>query len=253
MPIGFRTKARRYFKRQWKRGKKWALNRYYPGGKLKAKRIAKDVAWLKSIVNVEKKYLQFDYTADWARTTTGGTSGHVIQPLITLSQGTTAGTRNGNRVKMTSLQYSMFVTPQANTTMAHNYEILILMHKGDVPDSSLTTGTGGTLVSNFLDQDNGGFYTSRSLREIEHFNDWIVLRRIRRTLKHDESSTAGTQGHEHKGYVKLGHHLSFEGATTSPIRNQLYFLFLSNTGTTAAGTTTGLNAVCVYRIHYVDN
>lgn len=252
--MAWRKRFRSYIGKQFRRGKRFIKRRYTTKrGGLRVGRIARDVSYLKSIVNVEKKYVQFDSTTDWARTTTGGTSGHVITPLLTLSQGTTAGTRNGNRVKMTSLQYSIFVTPQTNTTMAHNYEILFLMHKGDTPDSALTTGTGGTLVNNFIDQDNGGFYTSRSLREIEHFNDWIVLKRYRRTLRADESSTSGTQGHELKGYIKLNHHLGFEGATTTPIRNQLYMLFLSNTGTTAAGTTTGLNAVTVYRIHYVDN
>lgn len=252
--MAWQSSFRTYARKQWTRGKRFARRRYTTKrGSLKVGQIAKDVTMLKNLINTEKKYVQFDYTADFARTTTGGASGHVIQPLLTLSQGNTAGTRNGNRVKMTCLQYSIFVTPQTNTTMAHNYEIYFLMHKGDTPDSALTTGTSGTLVTTFLDPDNGSYYTSRSLREIEHFNDWVVLKRIRRTLTADESSTTGTQGLEHKGYIKLNHHLMFEGATTSPIRNQLYILLVSNTGTTAVGTITGLNAVTVYRLHYIDN
>jgi len=247
----FRTKARKYVRRQFRRGKRWAKARYMPRGKLNVGRIVKDVNFLKSIVNAEKKYVAFTETFDFGLST-GASSGHYVQSLVSLSQGTTVSTRNGNSVKGTSLQYSIQVSPQASTTTAGiPYMIFILQKPGALWDDVYTTGTTGTLANLFLSNDYSGYKSHRSLREIEHFRDWRILRCIRGYMRADESSTAGSSNHIHKGGVKLYRHFKFDGANTPCQENQLYYLFVAGAGSVSSNTA--LTAYVQYRLHFIDN
>lgn len=248
----FRNRARRYIKRQYRRGKKWLKNRYYPGGKLKVRRIAKDVAFLKNLVNVEKKYVTFTVGDSFGQANNLAKA-HYITPLISLAQGTTASTRNGNSVRATSLQWTLRMRGQTNLSSDNNWIMYIVMHKNSLPEDSYTTGSGGTLANLFLQDDYWALLSTHSFRNVEHFRDWIVLRRVRGSVKADASSTAGNYDHSINGYVKLHKHMRFDGANTTCIENQLYAIFVAANGDIQAGALTGLTFNLQYRFHYIDN
>lgn len=214
--------------------------------------LIRNVAMLKSLVNAEKKYVAFTETFNFG-SNNGGVDGHYVQSLISLSQGTTVATRNGNSVKGTSLQYGFNLTPQANSTVRNDYCIYILMKPGNLLDDVYTTGTGGTIATLFVDPDYNSLRTPRSLRNVEHFRDWIILKKIKGYIDADESSTAGSDVRIHQGAVKLYKHFKFNGANTPCIENQLYYLFMANQGNMAAGTLTGITCNAQYRFHFIDN
>lgn len=236
-------KIGRFVKRGWSAYKK---NRGTIG------QLVRDVAMVKSMVNAEKKYVAFTESFNFGSLYNAG-SGHWVQSLISLSQGTTAATRTGNSVKATSLQYALQIAPMTNTTNRIEYTIFILLHPGALPDDVYTTGQGGTLANTFLDTDYGGVSrTNRSLRNVENFRNWIVLKRINGKVDNDESSTAGSEIKHHTGAVKLWQHMKFNGANTPCIQNQIYYLFVANNGD--AGTAlTGLTVYSQYRFHFIDN
>lgn len=250
----WRSTARRYIKRQWRRGKKWAKKRYVkPSGRLNVRRIAKDVQLLKSIVNAEKKYCMYETNFSCGATDSGTLSGygHYISPLVSLSQGTTVSTRNGNSVKGTSIQYAFDFLPQANCNQQLDFTVLFLLHPGALPENSYTTGSGGTLASLFLTPDYMTWYTTRSLRNVEHYKDWIILKALRCHVRADESNTSGDRTFYRKGAIKLFKHLKFDGAGASPVENQMYVLVIANTGDINGAS--GMTVKMQYRYHYIDN
>lgn len=241
-----RLTAARKIGRFVKRG--WGL---YKRNRSTVASLAKDVMMLRSLVNAEKKYIAFTESFNFG-SNYNGTDGHYVQSLLSLAQGTTAATRTGNSVKGSSLQYSFNITPQANTTQRTDYQIYILMHPGVIFDDVYTTGVGGTLGTLFLDTDYNSLRTTRSLRNVEHFKDWIILKKIRGFLHADESSTAGNDARMHTGAVKLYKHHKFNGANTPCIENQLYYLFVSNAGNSGTAAS-GLTCTSQYRFHFIDN
>lgn len=217
-------------------------------------RLARDVAIMKSLVNAEKKYVSFIESFNFGQSyNAAGVSGHFVQSLISLAQGSTASTRTGNSIKPTSLQYVFRVRPQTNTVSAVQYGIYILLHKNNLVDDNYTTGTTGTIASQFLDTDySTNLYTNRSLRIPERFKEWVVLKYIKGYMKPDSSSTGGSDDYSHKGVIKLWNHMKFNGSNTPCIENQLYYLFVAGSGDCGTAAT-GLAVNSLYRLHYLDN
>lgn len=86
------------------RGKRRVQN-YYRG----ARQLAKDVMILKSLVNVEKKFIDTATSGTTLQTNTTGT----VVPINTCSQGTSLTTRTGGSIKMAYVFVEGFVTLNA--------------------------------------------------------------------------------------------------------------------------------------------
>lgn len=97
--MSFYKKARRYRIRTQKRVFGAIKNRYAPSGRLNVRRIAKDVAYVKSVLNVERKYLDVTSTGF---NTLGGAAWTVIR-LNGVPPGSTLNQRDGNQIRMKTL------------------------------------------------------------------------------------------------------------------------------------------------------
>lgn len=247
----FSRSSRRYARKAVKGFKTFTRKRYGTWTNPHLRNIVSDVRLLKSLINVEKKHISYTFNSGFAQYNTLPTLGHLITPLLSLSQGSTVATRTGNSVKGTSIQFNFRIVSNASQTASIQYSIIIVKKIGSIYNDAFTTGTGGTMLENFLTLDYNNTYSTRSLRNVERFRDWIVYKRINGMFKADESSTSGTPERSHDFYIKMRDHLKFDNATAEPIENQFYCILVASNGDVNANT--GLHAYCQYRFHYIDN
>jgi len=220
--MAFIQKARRAYKKS-------GLKKTYRKVRTMAKKrysnrsnIAKDVAMLKALVNVEKK--RFDVTVGTPQTfaqrnaTNDGFHARIISP--TPAQGLTGSTRNGNSIKLVSGCLDFAIYQQGNTINNLKIKLWIVCR----PENA-----GGYNAQNTADQllEPNKFSTFRdfySNRDPEFFSEFRVIKTMTMELKQDSLSGA-TQYIQKKVPLKFNHHLKYNSdGSVQTTKNEFYLI-----------------------------
>ena len=253
---------RKFAKRQFRRGRR-ALRRRYVNkrGNLRVGRISRDVARLKMLVNVEKKdHSGSESAINFALSDSLQTLGRgdALYKLSGPVQGTTATTRVGNSIRISSINMALRIQGQASLTDVRNYCIYFLQYAG-VPDPAKdsTAGTAdydNTLILDFLEYNSDGRLNEMCFRTKETFRNWRILKVIKGRLGAQMYSSGGEDFRTYNFFLKPFkgmEHLKFDDNDSDPLQNPIY-MFLTSTGGDT-NSNTGLRTEFDYRINYIDN
>jgi len=246
--MAFLKKARRTYRKSglqktYRKVRNMAKKRYS-----NRSNIAKDVAMLKSLVNVEKKRKDFTKTIQLFAQRNGSNDGfhhEDITPVI--PQGITGATRTGNSVKLTSGCLDIQIAQQGNNINDMKIK-LWLVCRPDNAGGYASNVTGNQLLevnpfSTFRD-----FYSNR---DPEYFGEFRVIKTATMTLKADSIST-GTSYIQKKFPLKFNHHLKYnQDGSTATTKNAMYLIVTASEGDVA--NATGCTIVYNMRWYYTDN
>jgi len=217
----------------------------------KRSNIAKDVAMLKHLVNIEKK--RSDITViiaqpfGRANASADGAYHAIISP--TIPQGITNSERTGNSVKLVSGCLDVSISQQVNAVNNNKIKLMIVCR----PENA-----GGYSAANTLNQMfEVNPFTSRrdfySNRDPEYFSEFKVIKSITMDLKQD-SVASGTTFIQKKIPLRLNHHLKYNtDGSTIPTKNQFYLIVLASDGEMASPSLTGAQIQYNMRWYYTDN
>lgn len=290
----------RYSKSARSRGKKldayamkMARRRYmYKGTYIpKIGQIAKDVAFLKSGMNTEKKYFSqavapttfalsrwVDGQPDFIR------RGDQVCALQCPPKGGAFDERIGNSIKLTSIEMKIDLKPANASAFKTDtkYHIFVLQYVGEpaynvnggVDSTRPTTDTprsDSEIATKFFDVNlttNAGLIDGKNFREREFYKNFRILKVINGTLRAPNQFEDGTEAvpvqiHQPKRHFwvkpssKLAHWKMEDSATANqtPLINNIYLLYTAEQGIQAEDLdeSTAIIANCQYRINYVDN
>lgn len=216
--------------------------RLYRRGKKVAKTVAKvarKVAFISSLMNVEKKYIDTDVA-----TQTFGANDGWVQAITAPAHGDATGQRNGNSIKLYSYQIAGRITQQTSVQNAIRGKIYLVAYEQtpDVPT-----------IGEFLETDGAGNYSNLSLRNPNKMGDFKVLA-SKRFFCPQRAVTGLETDCNFSMFGKFRNlHQRFTGSAASTITsNQLYMIFVIDDGTTAASTGAYIKGMKA-RVNYIDN
>lgn len=236
--------------------------------------LARDVALLKTMVNVEKKRCEATVLTSQALGQCYGNSDTGWQCVelfntthINITQGVTAETRNGASVKLTGMNIRLQFYHQSATTSPTVVKMYVVREIGQ-PLSSLSGDVvaGSTGFEQFLIADQLTGYTDfNSLRNPDYMRQFKIV--CTRNIKVQCDQLTGQQIVKNLQLnLKLNSHLRYAGDTTLVVEGQYFIALLPDNGncsTTQAQTTssnisnsavsTGLICNLDVKAWYVDN
>lgn len=211
--------------------------------------LSRDVKYLKSVLNPEKKRFQLNYTDNNLGQCIGNTSGfghYDITPIP--AQGTTSVTRNGNSIRVSTsyIKYQFQAQSITNGTPIR-YRLMVVK----------CLGTPITPSQNIVTQmyQNNSFITGGSIidynsdRREDTFKQFVVLRSKNIYLRANQhngqtSIVTGSMGIKYKS-----HHVKFTAdGSTAYSDGQLAIIILADNGnasTVSASTLTGTSSTAV--------
>lgn len=203
--------------------------------------LAKKVGTIMSLINVEKKHVDTNYnTAENIEVTSG-----MVKALTATAHGDANNQRQGNSIKLYSYQINGRIRQLASTNSAAYVKIWLVAFDA--------ASEGTPTISEFLDADSNGNYSSMSLRNPDRMGDFKVLSQKRIKIPQRTVSTERTDA-IFSMYGKFkGLHQRYTGSTAaSLVTNALYLIWVTDDGTTASTNAVEL-ANYQARINYVDN
>lgn len=247
-----------YIKKQVRRVKKAVKGRYFSGSgysKPKINQMGKDIMYLKSVLNPEKKVFQQFGTNVGLGQVNGNANGYYALDITPIpAQGTTSVTRNGNSIKLHSLFMRFQFQQQANTANQVKVRIYIVLIKG-TPNTSVGAFPAGIMLDpNPFVTGGGSIYDYHSSTNPDYFGTWKIIRKKDITVKND--SVSGNNmitdfGLPIKYFRGKGHHIRYAQDGSQQIADgQLLMVVLADNGnvsgttpSTLAGITTGSTAI----------
>lgn len=248
------------------RVRKVVKKRYFKGKGLfnpKLNTMARDIARLKSLVNVEKKSLESN-VIPYATSPIGQVNltqaGLFIDDITPLPiQGIGHSQRNGNEIKLVSMCIKGQIRQQVNCTHNGKIKIYIILPQG--PQIAMTAITNGQFLetnplSNVIDYN--------SSRNVDYFKNYRVLKTLTITMPSDGSS-APTLIKDFSIIMKLSHHIKWaDDSNTNFTNGQMILLAVADSGNTGAtavtnttisqvGALTGYEMQFYTKFYYVDN
>lgn len=179
--------------------------------------------YLKSIVNVERKFFDVAQTNQAIGTTA------VIYPLTQIAQGDAYNNREGNSVKAKSLFYRQ--TTVLNTSAEQTFVRVVIFK--DMEQNG-TSPTAAQLL------ESSGNYIS----PLNHVNGT----RFKILRDHIVNVTKTLNAKQYETYIRLSNHIKFsDSASTDTKEGNIYLLLLSDQATNTP--TIDFNS----RLRYVDN
>lgn len=197
-----------------------------------AKTALRTANFLKSLINVETKFIDTTATTNVSATSS-------IVPLTLCAQGVTDTTRNGNSIKAykNSLKYNLSIS--GGTPTDGVVRVMLVLDK-------VSNGTA-PLISDIL--DNTGALTET----LCHYNgDNMGSRFIILDDKRYHLDTSGREQVTGHSFHKLRHHVKYDDTTAviaSATTGHLYLVFVSNNATMAAEPSITYSN----RFYFLDN
>lgn len=224
-----------------KRAGRFAKRRYYKGGKLSSSRVMRDVQQLRSLINVERKFLDLQL----APTAIAGSGAGNVVLMNGIAQGADYNQRNGNSIKMNSVHIEGFLTLDASQANDCIKLSLILDRQpngtiatfGDCYD--LTTVPGSIALRNSDTVDRYKVLKTKDVVLSTAGKTKVFFKFLYKFPNHGSKDSMD-------GHVKYNNTTAAVGSITS---NALYFMYC---GTLATGAT---NSGISYslRLRYIDN
>lgn len=231
----FTKKFYRSAKRVFRKARGKVIKRYFNKGyRPKVKRIAKDVAVVKRMLNAEKK--------DLTTTVTLGTVGQVnvngtgalfrdITPII--GQGTQANQRTGDSIKLCSAYLTFSFIEQGNFNGIGRYKIEIFKVMG----SPQTTGNIST--NYYLADPISGVIDYNSHRDPDFYGQY--KRVYTRYVKFNSNYSGDTMNKSINIKLRLNHHIRYATGTNTVADGQYMMVITGDNGNIGASNST-LNA-----------
>ena len=233
------------FNKLGKKAGRAVKGRYFKGKGYAAPKIGrmlKDISYLKTVINPEKKYLDTRVISAWSNL-------YPDSPMITsfnltsIVQGDAANQRNGNSIKLASIHLNFDVGQDTNTSQSSYYKIYVVRYKGlqDTPANVQPRFLAVNPITGLRDYS--------APRNIEHMHDFTVIKTFSGLLKADGvTNEAPIKIHEfHKNdqtHVRWDSaHLLQEG--------EIYIFGVSSFG--ADVSDNGLRFRLSARVFYYDN
>ena len=231
-------------------------------GGLRIKQVVKDVAMLKSLVNVEKKSIQTIELGDFTvAQCDGNNSGSIFSYICPeISQGNGYNQRSGNEVKLVSMCIKGQVKQQTFQRHPTRLKITVFKIIGQVPAiSSLVTYDTKFYELNPLNT----LVDFNSSRNVDYFKNFRVLSTKYVTIPAE--ATSGEQMIKDFSIImKLNHHVKWDKDTTTISNGQIVMCITADSGNKSTTVTSTLNvpitAVSTGNIinyytkfYYVDN
>lgn len=259
---------RKYAKRVVRKVGGAIKRRYFKGkgySKPKISQMVKDVAYLKSLVNTEKKsFTQFSANQVVGQVN-GNSSGHYLLDLTpNITQGTGYQQRVGNSVKWTSSHLQMFFQTQSASSKPIKLEFHIVKVIGE-PFSTMSNVMGRYLANNPFVNDQT-IYDTNSSRETDYFKNYRIIRR-KTIVLNPYFSTERVVRDVNLGFKLSNHHIKWNADTATTAEGQIFLLITASTGnsssvtanTSASGgvatqaVSTGVDLKYNFTHYFVDN
>jgi hypothetical protein len=232
--------VQKYVKKQVSRAKKYVKKRYTTKGNLNLSQITKDVLFLKSVINAEKKEYYVSANALTVGQFNGATTSGVYTADITPipAQTSLENGRTGDSIKVCSAVFKFQFYQQSATSSTIKFRIVMLEILGQIQVAS-------TSIYNFL-QDNT--WTNASIQD--YSSNWDSDYRTQFRIVFDRKYTmppdnfsAETSVKDIQINLKLNHHCRFDNGSTN-IKNGQYMMFIlcdsGNCSTSVATTATNV-------------
>lgn len=244
---------KKYLKKQGKRVYNLARKRYMKNGSVNVQKIVKDVNYLKSVLNPEKKRNQQLNTSGFGIAQCFGATGSgIFTADITpiMSQGTTAETRNGASIKLHSSHMKFQFRHQASAVQRINF----CMYVVSIPGQPYTAS--GTAASNFMNLNqfvlNAGvpaIIDYNSDRNQDYFKHFRVLRKVKFSLQQNDIAGQSVIKNVHVGLKYKNHHIKFNNNSNTIAEGQLMLFIFADSGNSSATTASTLSNVPVAAVN----
>lgn len=225
--------VKKYVKRVAKKAGRAVKRRYFAGkgySKPKIGKMMSDIKYLKSVLNPEKKQVQFTWTDGQVGQCSGNSNGYFAQDITPApAQGITSTTRNGNSIKVHSsyLKFQFQAQSAANGTPI-NIRVMLVKVIGE-PETHTTVVPSMFKPNAFI--TGGSIIDYNSDRREDNFKHFVILRskvfRIRPNMHTGQISViTGGFGMKYKS-----HHVKFAADGSQTVSDgQLMLIMLADNG-----------------------
>lgn len=220
----YRRRGGKRYNRKWFNTNKFTPSRAYE----LAKQAAKDIWYIKGLVNSEMMHADYAYGPGTNIPNTG-----FITNITALSQGDGPNNRTGNSVLLRNLSYRFKL--DINTSVTSNTTILMMLVK-----DTQTEADGIPAVTTILQSS-----TTWSLMNLLTAGRFKIIKRRNYTLT---PASGGRPSFEIKGYHKIYDHIRYNGTTANDIQKNGYYMLWLSSETSNYPTIVGS-----MRIGYHDN
>lgn len=260
----------RYVRRMARKGVKKLKKRYTakPGGRkftsgVRVGKMAKDIMYLKSVLNPEKKRFEVNTSEGVPIGQVNGNTdgGYLFDATPTPTQGVTYNTRNGASIKLHSSMYHFQFTQQTNASSDIKVIIEFYAVKGD-SYTGFNFRTERFLPNPFT---NGDIRDFNSQTNPDNFMKAVCIGRRKLTIKADQIA-----GQRNVTDVKMpllynrgkGHHVRYNRDTQTVEHGQIYLMIRVDRGNIGAvstlqvpdvGVSSGLSMLWNKCDYYYDN
>lgn len=240
---GYKPKPKPWYAKVARRGVRAVKKRY--GGRKGTRQLIRDVSFLKSIVNAEKKRLTQSYLTNLAvGQVIGNAGGYYVTDVTPLpAQGSQVDQRSGSSIKLHASHFSFMVSQDTATINPITLHFYLFQIKGNYYASPATFVTDHWQTNTFIGGASIVDYNSDP--DPDHFNNAMLLRRWRIKLPVDQVSGETTIkpfkiGHKYNR--GQGHHIRYENNSTTITQGQILLVIFADNGNaspTTASTLTG--------------
>lgn len=240
----------KYAKKVAKKVGKVVKKRYFRGkgySRPKVQQMAKDIMYLKGVLNPEKKvYTQNAITIGVGQVSGNNNGFYALDITPTPSQGTTSITRNGNSIKLHSSFIKFMFQHQSSTTSNIRVKIQMVLVKGP-PNASV-----GTFPSAIMYEPNpfvtgNSIYDYNSSQNPDYFGTYQIIREMKFTVRQDQlagSNTIKSVSMPMKYFRGKGHHVRFAADGSNTVADgQLLLIFTADNGNISSGTASTLGGI----------
>lgn len=222
-----------------------AKRRYFTKGGMG--RAMKDIAFVKSVVNAEKKRLDLiSGASSLVGQVSGNSTGNVVYDITPVpAEGLTYSTRNGASIKLHTSFIQLQFTQQTACHSAIRLKIMIVQVLGS-PQTTGTINSQIMLPNQWIQNQNSvSVYDYMSLVNPDYRGQYKIIRTKYVSIPADNYS-----GQVRLKDVKIpikynrgkGHHVRYAGDTTTVANGQLFMLIYADNGNSlgSASTLTGI-------------
>lgn len=216
--------------------------RYYKKGNVNVKRIAKDVRFLKSVLNPEKKRIVINNTSNTpVGQVNGNTSGHLILDLTPLPVvGTGYQQRNGASIRLHSAYYQFQLYDQTATSSPVRVKFMLFSVKG-TPQSTSTIPSQLLTPTPFI--TGGTVYDYNSAYNPDFLKQYKMIKCWSRTMQPDQLSGQRIIKDVTVPLKFRNTHIRFNADSTVIASGQLILMILLDNGNMSASTASTLTNV----------
>lgn len=252
----FYKNARKVVGRNIRRGARNVRRRYYNKKKgVNLKRIYKDIAMVKGMLNSEKKHKAYAPTGSrsvaqiFSDGTDAGTgSGHDILDLTSSNfvpaSGSNQDQRTGSSIRVCSHVLRFQFWQESNTAGPRVVQIYIIRTQGDAALSIGEFLNPNTFFENNKPSVTGSVYDNNSRRNQDFYKQFRVLARKTIYVKNDDTSNETVVKNVTIPLkFKSGNHYKFQGNTQTVVNGRTFCLLLCNAGNEGSGTPTGFSFI----------